>query len=1547
MRYFVFIRTIAIAFVLLTTTLLPTSAQTIRRVTMSGAATGTNGSNWTDQAMSLQAALAVSSSGDQVWIAAGIYKPHANDRTATFRIHKAVQVYGGFAGTEDETFDPATNDTRIRNMDGTFTNETILSGDLLNDDGMRPTADSPTDEEVATYNATRDDNSKTVVTITGADVTLDGLTIKDGEDGTTIVISRFPRRVGAGLYAPFANTSLNACTFKNNAGRQYSNGIGAYFGKQATLTDCTFTDNHLGFDGYGGGAYFGGQTTLTGCTFADNRVGINGDGGGAYFGGQTTLTGCTFTGNEALASSGGAYFRGQTTLISCVFTGNQAGTSGGGVRFYSGGTVINSTFHLNRAISGNGGGIFVSFQDIDPDMDGMQTFPFVLQNSILMGNRAFYSPGAHQVYVANRDPSIVAIQHNLIEDGALPVAPNLNPDVDPSPIIKSQGVKYGNLSSTNITEDNTLDEDDLAVVFASTDATQPNFLRLLPDSPAVNAGNNAYVPTGSMTDAEGNVRIQRTVDLGAYERIIPNITTFTLGSLETPVVGVGDNGEVVSTLIASIAGGVAGSNTGTRYVSNPQNGGLIGNWQQSSDGGTSWTNVPAGDDLMRIGDTDLIRFNATAGAGVASLMLYALYDMAQGAASYADFAAAELAFPTISDPQALTVTVREPVIFRVAETVAGTEDGSSWDNAMTLEDALVEATLAGDRIWIAAGSYTPYSADEPGTFNIQAEVSVYGGFAGDEADDFDPATTARTGGATILSGDFLGNDLALPARPTEGASDADVAFYQEDLALYNTSRIDNSYTVVTILGAGVTLDGLIIEDGEGGTNVGDFFGGGLYAERGVATGTVVNNCLFRNNTSISEGGGAYFGEPVTLTECTFIDNSSRYGGGVSFYEDATLTNCTFTGNKATANGGGVNFDEGATLMNCVFANNSAEDDGGALWIRRGGMIINSTFYNNTTTSGQGGGVFINFSGSTSSFTLQNSILIGNTAMDAASGRQVYVNNTDAAHKVNIQHNLIEGEADPMGTDQGIVYAGATSANITEDNTIGESDPAVVFVTTDATQLSFLRSATGSPVLNAGNNNYVPTEIMTDVAGAVRIQDGTVDLGAYERRSTLAIFRVTEAATGSEDGSSWENAMTLQDALGEATLVGDQVWIAAGTYKPHADDMNNSFTIQTGVFVYGGFAGDEDNDFNPGTTARAGGETILSGDLLDNDIDRPAATAAQADIDAYNASRIDNSYTVVTILGAAVTLDGLIIEGGEEGTNVGDFFGGGLYAKRGVAIGVLVNNCLFRNNTSISEGGGAYFGEPVTLTECTFIDNSSRYGGGVSFYEDATLTNCTFTDNNATGRSGGANFDEGATLMNCVFANNSAEDDGGALWIRRGGMIINSTFYNNTTTSGQGGGVFINFSGSTSSFTLQNSILMGNTAMDAASGRQVYVNNTDAAHEVNIQHNLIEGGATVGISYQTPGAAGITEAATIDESDVAVVFASTDATQLNFLRLATGSLAVNVGDNSYIPAGVMTDAAGNDRIQGGTVDLGLMSPSLPSPDKPSCSHLSQQARWERS
>ena len=270
--------------------------------------------------------------------------------------------------------------------------------------------------------------------------------------------------------------------------------------------------------------------------------------------------------------------------------------------------------------------------------------------------------------------------------------------------------------------------------------------------------------------------------------------------------------------------------------------------------------------------------------------------------------------------------------------------------------------------------------------------------------------------------------------------------------------------------------------------------------------------------------------------------------------------------------------------------------------------------------------------------------------------------------------------------------------------------------------------------------------------------------------------------------------------------------------------------------------------------------------------------------AYDNTRVDNSHTVVTIAGTSVTLDGLTITAGEGG-----------------------------NPADENQGAGLYAGATAT---------------------DATLTACTFNNNNADDGGGGAYFAVSATLTNCVFAANMATTQGGGLYLADGGTIINSTFYNNGATN-QGGGVYVAYTGD-DHFNLRNSLLISNTADDDDSGQQVYVNNADATNDrVFVQHNLIADGVA-GIVYATPGVAGsIVQVNTIDQTDVTDVFASIIATEANYLRLVDGSLAVNAGNNDYLNNGtsgnpdddITTDAAGEDRVQRGTVDLGAYESNI--------------------
>ncbi len=156
----------------------------------------------------------------------------------------------------------------------------------------------------------------------------------------------------------------------------------------------------------------------------------------------------------------------------------------------------------------------------------------------------------------------------------------------------------------------------------------------------------------------------------------------------------------------------------------------------------------------------------------------------------------------------------------------------------------------------------------------------------------------------------------------------------------------------------------------------------------------------------------------------------------------------------------------------------------------------------------------------------------------------------------------------------------------------------------------------------------------------------------------AILYVNASAAIAGDGMRWETAFTdLQHAL-DAAVSGDEIWVAAGTYKPtNSSDRTVSFILKSGVKIYGGFAGGEkalrERSSDPSLT-------ILSGDIGTIGVDT------------------DNSYHVVYADGVTgAVLDGFTVTLGRgEGTSYSDRNGAGMYNYES---SLTIANCIFRDN----------------------------------------------------------------------------------------------------------------------------------------------------------------------------------------------------------------------------------------------------------------------------
>jgi len=324
-------------------------------------------------------------------------------------------------------------------------------------------------------------------------------------------------------------------------------------------------------------------------------------------------------------------------------------------------------------------------------------------------------------------------------------------------------------------------------------------------------------------------------------------------------------------------------------------------------------------------------------------------------------------------------------IIYVDDDAAGTNDGSSWENAYVyLQDALADAndSVKPVEIRVAQGIYRPNEGLiaipefdwRTTTFQLINGVTLQGGYAG--ISGADPNERNLQDFETILSGDLNGDDMEVLRRPGW---------------VNDPNRAENSYHVVTSYQNNETavLNGFIItrghadywlrQDHGGGMinlnsnptvtncmfigNLGSV-GGGIYNSNSNPT---LKNCTFNLNMANSSrgdtsdrGGGMYNDQSSpTLIECIFDQNGAMYGGGMySKKSNLNIENCTFSNNLAEGGGGISNYQSNLILTNCKFVKNRATWHGGGMYNYGNGDgvvdIINCTFIENIAADSGGG-----------------------------------------------------------------------------------------------------------------------------------------------------------------------------------------------------------------------------------------------------------------------------------------------------------------------------------------------------------------------------------------------------------------------------------------------------------------------------------------------------------------------------------------------------------------------------------------------------------------
>ena len=385
--------------------------------------------------------------------------------------------------------------------------------------------------------------------------------------------------------------------------------------------------------------------------------------------------------------------------------------------------------------------------------------------------------------------------------------------------------------------------------------------------------------------------------------------------------------------------------------------------------------------------------------------------------------------------------------------------------------------------------------------------------------------------------------------------------------------------------------------------------------------------------------------------------------------------------------------------------------------------------------------------------------------------------------------------------------------------------------------------------------------------------------------SLSPFSSAQAATWYVDvnvtggnGTTWATAyQTIQEAIDDpATVADDEIWVKQGTYN-----LTTQIDVDKAVSIYGGFNGTEPPEFDPAEREWETNVTTVNGDLA---VDHCFYMTVDATIDGFtitgglaNGGGIDDQGAGIFVNACSATIANCTVE-----LNQATAQGGGIFIIDS-PLTSTITNCSIAQNTALG-GGGIYLMQTSSptmitmITNCIFDLNDADEGGAI--YDENSIstiiTNCTFFDNvvplfSSLGRGGGIyNFGTvDSIITNCVFSGNSTNHHGGAIANNQSPSTITNCTFSGNHSDNQGGAIYNFYTNP----DITNCILWGDTA--DIDGDEIYDNNSSPV----VTYCNVQGGYT--------GDGNID----IDPNFVGAPD----------YRLLAGSLAIDAGDNTALPA----------------------------------------------
>ena len=618
-----------------------------------------------------------------------------------------------------------------------------------------------------------------------------------------------------------------------------------------------------------------------------------------------------------------------------------------------------------------------------------------------------------------------------------------------------------------------------------------------------------------------------------------------------------------------------------------------------------------------------------------------------------------------------------------------TNDGSSWELAKKTVTAALAASVAGDEIWVASGTYVE-------RITLKDGVKLYGGFAGTET-----ALEQRNwkNNITVLDGSAGGSVVNSPYGIT------------------NSTRID----------------GFTIRNGKATD------GGGIYCN---GSSPVLSNNTITANIA-SRGAGIYcfgFSNPTISNNIITLNDAEYDGGGIHCnVSSPVISNNTIALNHGSSSGGIYCKDSSPYIHNNIITGNSFS----GIYCRHSSPAIT----NNTIANNSDSGIDCSYS---SSPTISNNIITFNSSgISNVSGNPVVRNNCVYNPGGVNYTNILAGIGD-ISVDPKFASHEYGQIHIQSDSPCKDTgyDAAVISGSLDMDGEDRIQGAhvdIGADESNGTTWTYTPTVIRVSNAGddvnngsswalAKKTVQAAIDAasvngaeiwvakGTYLERITLKTYIYFYGGfAGDEtqrDQRNWKTNVTILDGNAGGSVV-------TASYAGGRTGCIDGFTIRNG------------NGLNGGGIHCGGSSPAIS----NNTITANSASSSGGGIYCANSSEISNNI----ITGNSTNGDGGGIYSGSTSSstisnnditvNRASDCGGGIYCYN--SSSVISNNTITANDAPF--GGGINISSNRT---CKVYNNIVAFNSsGIYSYNYNSLTlrnNCVYNNTNSdyTGLSAG-------------------------------------------------------------------------------------------------------------------------------------------------------------------------------------------------------------------